>query len=216
MLRSQLDCPRPRAMCVFAYTIRSAPITFTTLSSGNVTFDLPLPLANAIAANGTQATCQIDTEDRRRGISSAEACLLSNVERVAVVVNGRPELASSLLLLPSSCPTLSVDWIETVVLDFAAWARQQSIFPSASPLGLLHIGVVLAWAVYSFSQSSFYTGGQIVHQVIPASDISLSPISGITATFTNSSTSSTSCPSVTLSTTTVVRPTSLYSVETSN
>lgn len=216
MLHSHLDYPRPRAMCVFAYAIRSAQITFTTLASGNVTFDLPLPLANAIAANGKQATCEPDTNDRRRGVSSAEACLLSNVESVAVVVNDRPELANSLLLLPSSCPTLAVGWIETVVLNFFAWARQKKYLPSASSVGLLHIGTVLTWAVYSIYESNVYTGSQIVHQVIPASDIGSSPTSGISASVISSSASSASCPSVTLAATTVVRPVEKHSIETSN
>ena len=206
MLCFHSDGPRPRATYVLVYAIRSAPIAFTTLANGSVTFDLPLPLANAIAANGKQATCEADTDDRRRGLSSAEACLLSDVQAVAVVVNDRPELASSLLLLPSSCPTLTVGWIETVVLNFFAWARQRSYFPSASAVGLLHIGTVLTWAVYSIYKSNVYTGSQIVHQVIPAGDTDSSPSSDISASATSSSAPSASCPSVTLSATTVVRP----------
>lgn len=205
VLRFHLDGSRPRATYVLAYVIRSAPIAFTTLANGNVTFDLPLPLANAIAANGKQATCEPDTDDRRRGLSAAEACLLSDVQAVAVVVNDRPELASSLLLLPSSCPTLAVGWIETVVLDFFAWARQKSYFPSATAVGLLHIGTVLTWAVYSIYKSNVYTGSQIVHQVIPAGDTASSPPNDISASATSSSVSSASCPSVTLSATILVR-----------
>lgn len=193
--------------------MRSAPITFTTLANGNVTFDLPLPLANAIAANGKQATCEPDTDDRRRGVSSDGACLLSDVKAVAVVINDRPELASSLLLLPNRCPTLAAGWIETVVLDFFAWAQAKRYFPSASAVGLLHIGTVLTWAVYSIYKSTVYTGSQMIHQVIPASDIDSSPSGGISARITSSSASSASCPSVTLASTTVVRPISNDTIE---
>lgn len=168
-----------------------------TLANGNVTCNLPPILANAIAANARQATC---TNDRKRQLSGPGDCLLRDVEHVATVVHNTPALVEILTLLNIDGPRLAAGFVESVVVAAVDSFTDSGLFSFASDIRLLEIATVLVWAVYIISQTNVYSGSAIEHITIPASEISSS------TSATRSAASTASCPSITLSATTVVRP----------
>ena len=127
------------------------------------------------------------------------------------VVAGRQDLAPGLLLLSANGPIFAVGDLRNDLLAMAVTTSESLLFSSAPIAVLLTIATVLLFTVNFIYNNP---GVSMVNQTIPAGDIDWTPgvhdaivqscVAIDNSVAMTSTQSSKTCPSVTLSTTTVV------------